>query len=150
MTLAIGPGSRVTLHYTLQLRDGTVVDSTRSGEPAIFVIGDGELADLLENRLLGMVAGEHRHIELSAMETRTLATAQTAERLPRTDFPAGIELQAAQVVGFTLPDGQEIPGLVLELTDTEVVVDFSHPLAGRDLVFDVEILAVEPTENSEA
>lgn len=144
MTTVIAPGSRVTLHYTLLLGDGTVVDSTRHGEPATFVTGSGELAEILENRLLGMAAGECRHIELPAMETRALATAQSAERLPRTDFPPELALQAGQIIGFALPDGQEIPGLVLEVTETEVVMDFSHPLAGRDLVFDVEIITVEP------
>jgi FKBP-type peptidyl-prolyl cis-trans isomerase SlpA len=143
MSVAIAPGSRVTLHYTLQLGDGTLVDQTQSGEPATFVIGSGELADPLEARLLGMVAGERRRIELSAMETRVLATEQSAELLPRTEFPPELELKIGQVIGFALPDGQEIPGLVLDVSDTEVVMDFSHPLAGRDLVFDVEVLAVE-------
>ncbi len=144
MTATVGPGTRVTLHYTLQLRDGMVVDSTRAGAPATFVIGGGELVDLLEAPLFGMLAGEHRHIELSAVETQALAGSQPMERLARADFPPEMEIQVGQMIGFTLPNGQEVPGRVFEITDTVVVVDFNHPLAGRDLVFDVEILAVEP------
>lgn len=144
MTATVGPGSRVTMHYTLQLKDGTVVDSTRAGEPATLVIGGGELVELLETRLFGMVAGEHRHVELSALETQGLAASQPVERLARADFPPQMEIQVGQVIGFVLPNGQEVPGRVFEITDTEVAVDFSHPLAGHDLVFDVEIISVEP------
>lgn len=144
MTAAIAPGSRVTLHYRLQLADGTPVDSTRDGEPATFVIGSGELIDLLESRLLGLTAGEHRHVELSASETRLLASGEATQRLPRADFPPALGIQVGQVIGFDLPGGQEIAGLVLEVTDQDVLVDFSHPLAGRDLIFDVEIVSVEP------
>lgn len=144
MTATVGPGSRVTMHYTLQLKDGTVVDSTRAGEPATLVIGGGELVDLLEARLLGMTAGEHRHVELSALETQGLATSRPTERLARANFPLEMEIQVGQVIGFALPNGQEIPGRVFEITDTDVAVDFSHPLAGHDLVFDVEIISVEP------
>jgi len=144
MTATVGPGSRVTMHYTLQLKDGTVVDNTRAGQPVTLVIGGGELVDLLETRLFGMAAGEHRHVELSALETQRLAASQSVERLARTEFPSEMEIQVGQMIGFALPSGQEIPGRVFEITDTEVAVDFSHPLAGHDLVFDVEIISIEP------
>jgi FKBP-type peptidyl-prolyl cis-trans isomerase SlpA len=150
MVAVVAPGSRVTLHYSLQLGDGTPVDSTRSGEPATFVIGTGELADLLEARLLGMKEGERRHIEFSAIETQALATGESAQRLPRTDFPPELGLAVGQVIGFTLPNGREIPGLVREVTESEVVMDFSHPLAGRDLIFDVEIVSVEPAASNDS
>jgi len=144
MSDVVRPSSRVTLHYTLSLKDGTVVDSTREGDPASFVIGNGELVEFLETRLLGLVAEEKRHFEIAAGETGGSGPAEARQRLPRAEFPPELDLQPGQVIGFTTPGGQEVPGWVQEVGDTEVVVDFSHPLMGRDLVFDVEILSVEP------
>ena len=140
----IQPGSHVTLHYTLSLADGTVVDSTRAGEPATYAVGNGELIAFLEQRLLGLMAGERRHFEISDAESQMPASTAAVQSLPRSDFPAEMILEPDQVIGFETPNGQEVPGLILSVTETEVQVDFSHPLAGRDLIFDVEILAVEP------
>ena len=145
MSMTIAPGCRVTLQFSLALKDGTIVDYA-SDPAAEFQIGTGELVDFLESRLLGLRTGDTRHFEIAAEET-ALANAfpgETQQRLPRTDFPPDLELAPGQVIGFTAPNGQEIPGWVVSLSDVEVVVDFGHPLIGRDLVFDVEILRVEP------
>lgn len=143
MTDVIQIGSRVTLHYSLTLQDGQPVDSTRTSGPASIVIGDGEMVEFLEQRLLGLRAGEQRHFELSAHDTQLPVDVETVQHVPRSDFPVGIEPVTGKVIGFETPNGEEIAGLVLSVTDEEVLLDFSHPLAGRDLVFDVEILAVE-------
>lgn len=143
MVNAIQMGSRVTLHYELRLADETVVDSTRAGDPATFLIGSGELTELLERRLLGLHAGERRHFEISAAESQTAASADAVQTMARSDFPAELALETGQVFGFEAPSGDEVPGLIVGISDTEVIVDFSHPLAGRDLIFDVEILSIE-------
>jgi len=144
MADTIQAGSRVTLHYELRLADETVVDSTRAGEPASFLLGNGELTELLERRLLGLHVGERRHFEISAAESQTATSADAVQTLARSDFPAEPALETGQVFGFETPSGDEVPGLIVGISDTEVIVDFSHPLAGRDLIFDVEILSVEP------
>jgi len=144
MDNAIQPGSRVTLHYTLCLADDTVVDSTRDGEPITFSMGSGALIEILESPLLGLHTGEHRRFEISAAESLLPADAEVMQVMARSDFPADLALEAGQVLGFVMPSGEEVPGLIVSVSDIEVVVDFSHPLAGRDLIFDVEILAVEP------
>jgi len=144
MVNTIQPGSHVTLHYTLSLADGTVVDSTHAGEPATYAVGSGELIVFLEQRLLGLKAGEPRHFEISAAESLMPANAEAVQCLARSDFPADMALEPGQVIGFEAPNSREVPGLILSVSETQVQIDFSHPLAGRDLVFDVEILAVEP------
>jgi len=144
MVNTIQPGSRVTLHYELRLADETVVDSTHDGEPATFLVGSGELIELLEQRLLGLKSGERRHFEISAAESQTVVSAESVQTLARTDFPAEPVLEPGQVFGFATPSGEEVPGLIVSVSDSEVIVDFSHPLAGRDLIFDVEVLAIEP------
>ena len=144
MPNAIQPGSHVTLHYSLSLADGTVVDSTHAGEPATYTVGNGELVVFLEQRLLGLQAGERHHFEINAIESLMSAGSATVQTMARSDFPAELALAPGQVIGFETPNNQEVPGLILSVSETEVQVDFSHPLAGRDLIFDVEILAVTP------
>lgn len=144
MSSVIQAGSRVTLHYSLALQDGTPVDSTRDTGPVTIVMRNGEMVEFLEERLLGLHAGERRHFELGGSETQVPVDLESVQHLSRADFPAGLEPVVGEVIGFETPQGQEVAGLVLSVTENEVLLDFSHPLAGRDLVFDVEIIAVEP------
>jgi FKBP-type peptidyl-prolyl cis-trans isomerase SlpA len=146
MAETVQPGRRIRIHYTLAMPDGTVVDSTRDGEPASWVVGSGECVELLERRLIDLCAGDRRRFEISADESSAGQTYDPASRqiLPRTDFPPDAQPVPGQIIGFTAPDGSEVPGWIVEANEHEVIVDFSHPLIGRDLVFDVEILAVEP------
>lgn len=137
-------GRRVTLHYTLALADGTVLDSTDGDPPAELHIGSGELVAFLEQRLIGLQVGDRRRFEISAVESQSPMEAGALQHMPRSDFPADMDLAPGQVIGFRSADGEEVPGQVVAITDREVTVDFSHPLAGRDLIFDVEIVAVVP------
>lgn len=143
MTNVIQTGSRVTLHYTLSLVDGTVVDSAPPGEPVTLAMGNGELIDLLERHLLGLSTGDRRHFTITASESHMPLEPDTVQTLARSDFPMDITLEPGQLLGFKTPDDREIPGRILSVSATEVSVDFSHPLAGRDLIFDVEILAID-------
>ena len=120
------------------------MDSTREAEPITFQIGSGALIEMLERQLFGLHAGEQRRFEISAVESQLPASAEAIQVMARSDFPAELAIEPGQVLGFVMPSGEEVPGLIVNISDTEVIVDFSHPLAGRDLIFDVEILAVEP------
>ena len=136
-------GSRVSLHYTLSLADGTLVDSTPPGEPASVKMGTGELIEFLEQRLLGLAVGDQRHFTIAATENGMPKDPEMVQVLARSDFPMEMTLEPGQLLGFKTTDDGEIPGRILSVSATEVSVDFSHPLAGRDLVFVVEILAIE-------
>jgi len=140
----IEPGSRVRLGFSLSLADGTLVDSAASDAPLAITIGSGELLDALEGFLLGLSAGERRRFEIPAEQAFGSARDDVIHTLPRNVFPPELAVEAGQVIGFAMPSGQEAPGVVVAVAETEVTVDFSHPLSGHDLVFEVEILAVEP------
>lgn len=148
MSVAIQTGSRVAMHFTLRLaQEDFLVDSTRDdGAPFEFVAGDGELVPGLEQRLLGMCAGDRAVYEIPAEEAYGPGTLSDddIQNVAREEFPSGIELEPGMVIGFTLPSGEEVPGTVMGFTEDIVSVDFRHPLAGHDLVFEVEILDVLP------
>ncbi len=139
----IGPGARVTLHFTLDLAEGERVDSSRDGEPLTFTLGDGTLDPGLEAALEGLQVGDHQRLLLppgSAFGGRDPANIHP---LPRSDFSEPLP-SPGTVMGFTTPSGHEVAGTVVGSDAETVQVDFNHPLAGRGLVFEVEILAVEP------
>lgn len=140
---AVAPGSRITLHYTLTLENGTEADSSRGGEPLIFTLGDGTMLEGLENFLLGMSAGQRASYCVSPEQCFGYPTTDAVHVMPRDDFPAEMDLAPGVIVGFTTPAGDEVPGTVTEVDEARVTVDFNHPLAGHTLDFDVEILAVE-------
>ncbi len=137
-------GCRVTLNFSLLLRNGTLVDHTGDGEPLTITIGKGELVAGLEQRLLGLCPGDKRHFEIPAADGYGPRLEENIQVVPREHFPPDLVAEPGAIIGFTLPTGEEVPGRIMTIDDAEVTVDFSHPLAGHDLVLDVEILAVEP------
>lgn len=140
----IGAGSAVAMHYTIMLEDGTVADSTVGDEPLRFTVGDGALVEGLEQAILGLKAGDRRSLRLGPDEAFGPRDAQNIHWMPRAEFPEDMPLEPGAIIAFEMPDGDALPGAVLEITDDGVRVDFNHPLAGRTLGFEVEILAVEP------
>jgi FKBP-type peptidyl-prolyl cis-trans isomerase SlpA len=142
--LTIGPGSEVLMHFTLSLMDGTVADSTREGEPLRFVMGDGSLIEGLELVLYGLKQGDQQCLSIEPRDAFGFPDEDNIHTMPRSEFPADIQLEAGLIIGFTTPSGEEVPGAIQEIKGDEVVVDFNHPLAGHEIVFDVEILEVKP------
>lgn len=139
--LAIGPDTRVTLHFALLLDSGEEIDTTRRGKPATFEVGDGNLLPGFEEALFGMQAGDDAQIELEPERAFGLHRPENVQLLERERFE-GVPLEPGVVVSFKASDGQ-LPGVVRRVFDRTVEVDFNHPLAGRRIVFDVSILRVE-------
>ena len=146
MKFPINVASTVTLHLSLTLEDGRVAESTFDDEPLTFTMGDGTLVRGLELGLYGLQPGDRQRLALHPEQAFGLHDPGKVHRLPRADFGAGIEPEPGLIVGFDTPAGEEIPGTVLSLDADSVVVDFNHPLAGRNVIFDVEILDVVPAE----
>ena len=144
MKFQINVASTVTLHLALTLEDGTVAESTFDDEPLTFTMGDGTLVRGLELGLYGLRPGDSQRLTLYPEQAYGQRDPDKVHRLPRADFGAGIELQPGLILGFETPAGEEIPGAVLSLDADSVEVDFNHPLAGRSVVFDVEIIDVVP------
>lgn len=141
---AIQQDSKVTLHFTIKMKDGSVADSTHNmGKPAQLVIGDGSLSDNFEKHLIGLEAGQNKAIELSAQDAFGMPNPDNIHHMDRTKFVGEAEVEVGTIMAFTGPDGAEIPGIITEVAGDSVTVDFNHPLTGHDVTFEVEILAVE-------
>ena len=139
--IAIGPGTQVTLHFSIHLESGEEVDTTRRSKAATFTVGDGNLPGGFERALYGLRAGDDERIPIPPAQGFGLRRKENIRTLPRADFPNASDLVPGMMIAFAAAGG-EVPGVVRSVGPETVLVDFNHPLAGRDLVFDVTILKV--------
>ena len=145
--LDIGPNCKVELHFSLKLADtGELVDSTFEKKPAELVIGDGNLPAAFEAVIHGMRAGERKIERIEPKDGFGQHNPSNVQRIPKDQFDPSVKLSEGLVVSFQDKAKSELPGVVVTIDDTMVTVDFNHPLAGRDLEFEVEISSVEPSE----
>lgn len=142
--LRIVQDSEVTLHFSVALLDGTIVDSNFESSAATFVVGDGSFLPGFEQAIMGLKAGDRRAICLPAKKAFGEGNPKNIRRFQRKVFADDIELQEGLMVSFESGEG-ELPGVVKEIKGELVVVDFNHPLAGQDINFQVEIVEVAPS-----
>lgn len=143
MSAVIEKGSRVTLHFSLKLDSGSTVDSTPSEQPASLTIGDGNLPQGFEQTLLGLAAGETRVSRIPPEQAFGMPNPNNIQHIARGRFASDVELAEGLVISFADAARGELPGVVRSFDDDTVEVDFNHPLAGRHLIFEVEILDVQ-------
>ncbi len=142
--MTIAENSTVTLHFTIKLKDGSIADSTLNmGKPARFVIGDGSLSPNFEQCLFGLNEGEKKSIELSAADAFGQPNPDNIHYMDKAKFVGDAQVEVGTIMAFSGPDGMEIPGIITAIEGESVTVDFNHPLAGQDVIFDVEILSVQ-------
>lgn len=141
--LAINASSEVILHFDLKLKDGSAVDSTRvHNKPAKMVMGDGSLTANFEACLLGLSKGQRKSFEINANDAFGAPNPDNIYHLDRTKFDADEKLEEGMIMSFAQPNGSELPGIIRSVAGQSVTVDFNHPLAGQDIIFDVEIIDV--------
>jgi FKBP-type peptidyl-prolyl cis-trans isomerase SlpA len=138
----IGPDKQVTLHFALNLENGDVVDSTFDKKPATFKVGDGNLLPGFEAALFGLKAGDKRTLQVEPEHGFGQPNPQNVQVMPRSQFE-GMELSDGLLVIFNDAANTELPGVVKAFDDSQVTIDFNHPLAGKTLTFDVEIISVK-------
>lgn len=144
--LAIGPGTKITLHFALQLDNGDMVDSNFERDPATFTVGDGNLLPGFEKALFGMLEGEHKTLVIKPEDGFGQRNPNNIQEIARSQFSPDLELSEGLMLSFADAQKTELPGVVQRFDDEVVVVDFNHPLAGRDILFEVAILKIEPVQ----
>lgn len=139
---SISEKSRVSLHFTLKLVSGEVIDSTRDQKAATFTMRDGSLLPGFEQVLIGLKAGDKQEFLIKPEQGFGQPNPQNIQVIPREHFNE-MDLEVGLMFMFKDAAGSDLPGVVSSFDDKQVVIDFNHPLAGKDILFDVEIIAVE-------
>jgi peptidylprolyl isomerase len=138
-------GDQVQVHYTGRLEDGTVFDTSHDREPLAFTLGEGNVIAGFESAIDGMNQGETKTTTIPADDAYGAHNEEMVIRMERSNVPDSIDPEVGQNLQIQLQNGQQMPVVVTEVTDSEVVIDANHPLAGQTLIFDIELVGVSGT-----
>jgi len=133
-------GDLVTVHYTGKLNDGSVFDSSEGGEPLRFVLGKGQVIPGFERAVSGMDAGQRKTVTIPAAGAYGPHHPEMVITVPCKNFPIGQAPQAGQRLQLQSPDGQVIAVTATAVTLEMVTLDANHPLAGKDLTFELTLV----------
>ncbi|PWB39268.1 MAG: peptidylprolyl isomerase [Rhodocyclales bacterium] len=142
MSSVVQANSLLTLHYRLALADDTELVSTFGGKPATLQLGSGELAPVLEKCIIDLPVGERTVFLLEPEQAFGPHNPQLMQRFARSELPNPGELREMALIEFKAPNGATYTGLVRELTAEDALIDFNHPLAGKAIRFEVDVIGV--------
>ena len=135
-------GDTVKVHYTGKLEDGAEFDSSSGREPLEFTIGNQQVIEGFENGVVGMEINETKVITIPADQAYGPYHKELALEVPIEQFPSNITPEVGLQLQLTQPDGQPVNVMITEVTDATVTLDANHPLAGRDLTFDIQLVEI--------
>ncbi len=136
-------GDTVHLHYTGTLLDGTTFDSSEGRDPLAFEVGSGQIIPGLDVAIPGMTVGEKKIVKIGADDAYGQSNPEMRQAVPREGIPADIPLEVGLQLQMQTPDGQAMPVTIVEVDDATVTLDANHPLAGKDLQFDIELVKID-------
>jgi len=133
----------VKVHYTGKLDDGQVFDSSvERGEPLKFTMGQGQLIPGFEDGIIDMKVNEKKTINISKEKAYGEIREELVQEVPKSQLPENIKPEVGMGLTSQTQDGQEINLIVKDVKDESIVVDGNHPLAGKDLTFELEVLEI--------
>lgn len=137
-------GDTVAIHYTGTLLDGSTFDSSTGRDPLELVVGSGQIIPGLDMALPGMTVGDKKTVEIPSEQAYGPANPEMRQAVPREGIPEEIPLEIGTQLQMQTPDGQAMPVMVVDVDEATVTLDANHPLAGKDLKFDIELMRIDP------
>jgi FKBP-type peptidyl-prolyl cis-trans isomerase SlyD len=144
----VGDNMVVSLDYILTV-DGEVIDASEKDQPIKFIQGQGQIITGLERELYGMEVGESKDVQVMAAEGYGEEDPQAYSDVPRGDFPDHIPLEPGVRLQLKDQDGETRQAHIVSVNDEDVRLSFNHPLAGKDLAFEVKVVNLRPATQEE-
>jgi len=135
-------GDMVKVHYTGRLADGTTFDTSMQREPLEFTLGEGDLIPGFEQAVLGMTPGESKTATILSDQAYGPHHPDRIIEVERHHLPSDLEPELGQRLQLTRPDGTAITVMITAVTEAQVTLDANHPLAGKDLIFDIMLVEI--------
>lgn len=135
-------GDTVHIHYNGKLRDGTVFDTSEGREPLQFTIGQNTIIPKLEESIVGMETGDTATVEIAADDAYGPHRPDAVQTVERSMIPPHIDVTVGTQLQATAQNGQTVVLTVMEADDSSVTLDGNHPLAGEDLIFEIEVVEI--------
>lgn len=135
-------GDTVKVHYSGRLTDGTTFDSSEGRDPLEFKVGNGDVIKGFDEGVTGMSVGDKKTVHIPANEAYGQKDDNRIVEFPRENFPADLEPEVGMQLNMTNGSGQVIPVVIIGVGNESVTLDANHPLAGEDLIFDIELVDI--------
>ena len=142
-------GQTVLVHYRGTLSDGSEFDSSHGRAPLQFTVGAGEVIPGFDVAVKGMEVGDSVTVTIPATDAYGERSPEAVHEFPRDAFPPEPAPEVGWIVELESEDGQRMPATIVELAEDHVTLDFSHPLAGEDLTFEIELVSMGPGDEPE-
>jgi peptidylprolyl isomerase len=136
-------GDKIKVHYHGKLVSGETFDSSAGREPLAFEVGSGAVIKGFDEGVTGMAVGEKKTIQIPFLEAYGAHNAEMVIEMPKDRFPADMEVTIGMPLHMSDGQGRQFQVTVTEIKDTAVLLDANHPLAGKDLIFDLELVAID-------
>jgi peptidylprolyl isomerase len=138
-------GDKVRVHYHGKLRSGETFDSSDGREPLEFTVGGGDVIKGFDQGVMGMQVGDKKTVEIVAQDAYGDKHDEMVIEFPKTQFPPEMKPEIGMQLMMNNGAGQQFPVTITEVKEESVVLDANHPLAGQDLIFDIELVEIVPT-----
>ncbi len=135
-------GDKVKVHYTGKLTDETIFDSSREREPIEFTVGAGQMIEGFDNAVVGMKKGDTKVVEIPSEKAYGPKREEAIITINKNQLGEGLDPQVGMQLEATQPDGRKQILVIQEVKGEEIVLDGNHPLAGKELIFDIEVVEV--------
>lgn len=136
-------GDAVKVHYTGKLENGEEFDSSVGREPLGFTVGAGQMIKGFDAALPGMEVGDKKQVNITALDGYGERSEEAMIDFPKENIPADMKLELGMTLTLTNQEGQPFPVVVIEIKEESIVLDANHFLAGKALVFDIELVEIE-------
>lgn len=136
-------GDNVKVHYTGKLEDGSVFDSSVDREPLEFEVGAGMMIPGFDEAVNGMKVGDKKTANIPADEAYGQRNDEMMVEVPKAQLPPDLKPEVGQQLAMQQPNGQSVPVVVTKVADETIEIDANHPLAGNDLIFDIELVEIK-------
>ncbi len=137
-------GDKVKVHYHGKLRSGETFDSSEGREPLEFTVGSGQVIKGFDDGVRGMNIGDKKTVEILCVDAYGEKEEERIIEFPKAQFPPDMKPEAGMQLMMNDGQGQSLPVVITEIEEDTVLLDANHPLAGQDLIFDLELVASTP------
>ena len=138
-------GDKVKVHYNGKLRSGDTFDSSDGRDPLEFTVGSGQVIKGFDDGVIGMQVGDKKTVEIDVEDAYGVKSEEMIIEFPKAQFPPDMNPEHGQQLMMSNGAGQSFPVTVMEVKEDSVTLDANHPLAGQELIFDIELVEIVPT-----
>ncbi len=140
--ILVKKNDKIKVHYTGKLKDGSIFDSSLQREPLEFTVGAGQMIPGFDNAVVGMALNSPKIVEIPCDEAYGEAREELIQEIPKNQLPEDLNPEVGQMLVSRQPDGMEIPLTVTNVTADSITIDANHQLAGKDLIFEIEVVEI--------